>query len=150
MRMTTRYFGEIEYGEEEVLHFPRGLYGFEEEKRFLLLAFEGGYGLYSLQSLDKPQLSFLLMHPFSLDPGYAPVLTEEELKELGAAHSEDLCYYVLVAARKPVLDSTVNMKCPIAFNPDTHLAAQTILDDPKWGMRHPLSEFESGEGAAPC
>ena len=37
MKTNTKYFGEIEYDEEAVLIFPKGLFGFEEEQRFLLL-----------------------------------------------------------------------------------------------------------------
>ena len=41
MRLQTKYFGEIDCPEEEVLRFPEGLFGFEEEKAFYLLPFEG-------------------------------------------------------------------------------------------------------------
>ena len=44
MRLRTKYFGEIECREEDKLHFPEGLFGFEEEKEFFLLPFEGGAG----------------------------------------------------------------------------------------------------------
>ena len=30
MKTATKYFGEIEYEQEEVLTFPKGLYGFED------------------------------------------------------------------------------------------------------------------------
>ena len=150
MKANTRYFGEVEYGPEDELAFVRGMFGFEDETKFLLLPFEADSVLYSLQSLATPQLSFLLMHPFSLDGSYAPVLQPEELKALHAERSEDLCYYVLCALRKPVAESTINMKCPIAVNLDTMEAMQVILEDGPWQMRHPLSEFEAGKEASPC
>ena len=40
MKLQTKYFGEIEYEESEILTFPVGLFGFEEEHQFLLLPFE--------------------------------------------------------------------------------------------------------------
>ena len=36
MKLQSKYFGEIEYLDEDVLSFPAGLFGFEEEHRFLL------------------------------------------------------------------------------------------------------------------
>ena len=150
MKTMTRYFGEIEYDPEQVLTFVRSLYGFEEEDKFLLIPYEGSDILYSLQSTKTPYLCFLLMHPFSLDESYAPVLQPEELKALHVERSEDLCYYVLCATRRPVSESTVNMKCPIAVNLDTMEAMQVILEDGPWQMRHPLSEFEAGKEASPC
>ena len=44
MRLKTKYFGEIDCPESDMLRFPDGLFGFEEEKEFFLLPFEGGEG----------------------------------------------------------------------------------------------------------
>ena len=44
MRLQTKYFGEIDCPEEDLLHFPEGLFGFEEEKEFFLLPFEDSEG----------------------------------------------------------------------------------------------------------
>ena len=150
MKTETKYFGEIEYEPEELLHFSKGLFGFEEEHDFLLLPFSENGTLFSLQSVTTPLLSFVLMHPFTLDASYAPVLQPEELAELKVGKSEDLYYYVLCAVKKPVGDSTVNMKCPLAINPDTREALQVILEDSAWQMRHRLSAFEAQKGAALC
>lgn len=149
MKTQTRYFGEVEYEQDELLTFEKGLFGFEDEHSFLLIPFSDAGTLFSMQSVQTPELAFTLMHPFSLDAGYAPVLREEELKELKAEKSEDLYYYVMCTVKKPVDESTVNMKCPVAINPDTRGAVQVILEDDKWEMRHKLSEFENREGE-PC
>ena len=37
MKIDTRYFGEVEIGEEKILHFEQGLFGFEEYKDFTIL-----------------------------------------------------------------------------------------------------------------
>ena len=44
LKLQTKYFGEIEYEERDVIRFPAGIIGFEEEQAFLLLPFEGGGG----------------------------------------------------------------------------------------------------------
>lgn len=149
MKIQTKFFGEVECAEEDLLHFPKGLFGFEEEHDFLPLSYDEEGTLYSLQSVGSYHLSFTLMHPFSLDPDYAPVLREEELQALGVEKSEDLYYFVMCTVRDPVSESTVNMKCPLAINPDTHQALQVILEDGKLSMRQKLADFR-GEEAAPC
>ena len=64
MLVQTKYFGQVECGEEQELHFPRGLFGFEEEKSFLLLPFEGSGGsLLCFQSAVTPHLAFVAMNP---------------------------------------------------------------------------------------
>jgi len=141
MKIKTRYFGEVECTQDELVHFVKGLYGFDDELEYLLVPFSPEKTLFSMQSVKTPELAFVLMDPFSLDPSYAPVLQEEELKSLGVEKSEELFYYVLCATREPVPDSTVNMKCPIAINGDTCRAMQVILETGDYHMRHKLAEF---------
>ncbi len=145
MKTQTKYFGEIEYTKDELLTFPKGLFGFEKEQSFLLLPFSNEGTLFSMQSVAEPDLAFTLMHPFTLAADYTPVLREEELRELEAERSEDLYYYVMCTVKEPVEESTVNMKCPIAINPDTRVAMQVILADDTWEMREKLSSFEAQE-----
>ena len=148
MRLNTKYFGEIECAEEDKLRFPEGLFGFEEEKEFFLLPFEGSGGsLLCFQSAVTPGLAFVAMNPFSLKPDYAPTLAPAELKALGAARSEDLCFYTLCVARSPVGESTVNLRCPVAINDETRQAMQVILEEGGYHMHHLLSDFGRKEEA---
>ena len=47
MHLMTKYFGQIDYDPTEVLSFPNGIFGFEEEKQFLLLPFMGAEAICS-------------------------------------------------------------------------------------------------------
>ena len=151
MLLQTKYFGQVDCPEEHVLRFAGGLFGFEDEKSFALLPFEGSGGsLLCFQSTVTPQLAFVALNPFDLKPDYAPVLTAAELAALGVERSEELCFYALCVVRSPVADSTVNLRCPVAVNDRTCQAAQVILDDDSYHMRHSLAELNGGRGAAPC
>ena len=150
MKLQTKYFGEIEYDADDCFSFPNGLYGFEEEKEFLLIPFEGSQSsLMCLQSTITPSLAFILMDPFSLKPGYSPVLQSAELTALDSKQNDELCYYVMCVVKQPISESTLNFKCPVVINPDTRVSMQVILDSDEYGMRHLLSEF-NGEGASVC
>lgn len=146
MKLNTKYFGQIDYEPEDVLDFPDGLFGFPDEKKFLLLPFSGSQGnMLCLQSIAAPAPAFILMNPFSLKPDYAPELAPQELQMMGVTRSQELCYYVMCAARQPVGQSTVNLRCPVVVNPDLHRAMQVILDTQKYHMRHLLEEFSAKE-----
>ena len=149
MKTDTKYFGEVTYEQKDVLTFPKGLFGFEEEHSFLLLPFSGNGTLFCLQSLQTPPLAFIMMDPFSLKADYAPVLQEEELAFLGVGKSEELSYYVMCVVKEPVGDTTVNFRCPVSIN-DNREAIQVILEDAAYHMRHRLSEFERQEEDAEC
>ncbi len=148
MQLSTKYFGVIDCPEEELLTFPNGLFGFDEERAFVPLPFHGSNGtLLCFQSVQTPSLAFVAMDPFALKPDYAPVLAPEELALLGVSRSEDLCYYVFCVVREPVADSTVNLRCPIVINPEQRRAMQVILESGGYHMRHRLAEFQhKGDG----
>ena len=129
MKLQTKYFGEIEYDADDCFSFPNGLYGFEDEKEFLLIPFEGSQSsLLCLQSTQTPALAFILMDPFSLKNDYSPVLQQAELTTLGVNGNEELCYYVMCVVKQPISESTLNLKCPVAINPDTRVSMQVILE----------------------
>lgn len=146
-KLQTKYFGEVEYEAGDVIHFPEGLFGFEEEQGFLLLPFDGG-GMLCLQSVKTPALAFVALDPFTLKPDYAPELEPSDLKAFGVKEAGDLGFYVLCAVKNPVSDSTVNLKCPLVVHPETREARQIIME--RYEMRHPLAEFGRGEEASPC
>lgn len=148
MKLQTKFFGEIEYDADDILSFPEGPYGFDNEHEFLLIPFEGSNGsLLCLQSRKTSALAFILMDPFALQPDYAPHLQKSELTALGVKDSGDLCYYVMCVVKEPFSDSTVNLKCPVAINPTSRVSAQVILDSDQYEMRHLLSKFK---GAIEC
>ena len=129
MKFETKYFGTVEVPPDEVITFPNGLFGFEEERSFLLLPFAGSDGnMLCLQSAATPSLAFIAMNPFSLHPSYQPLLSSEELREMEVKDSHALCYYVLCVVREPVQESTLNFKCPVVVNPDSRRAIQVILE----------------------
>ena len=150
MKLQTKYFGEIDYEPSDLIHFSVGLFGFDQEHDFLLLPFEGGRGMLCMQSVSTPMLAFVALDPFALDPGYTPVLQKSELDDFGVEDSQSLCYYVLCAVKKPVSNSTVNLRCPVVIHPDTREARQVILESGGYEMRHLLSEFGHSEEAASC
>lgn len=145
MELQTKYFGAIRCDTQDVLHFPEGVFGFDQEKEFLLMPFEGGDGLLlCLQSVTTPSLAFVAVDPFKLSKEYAPVLGDKELRQLQAQDSTQLCYYAFCVVKAPISQSTVNLKCPIAINDASKEAKQVMLD--QYEMRHLLSEFTQKEG----
>ncbi len=139
---------ELFFSEEDFIVFQDGLFGFEEYKKFLPFAMEkGNDAIICIQSVDDEELSFLMMNPFLLKEGYAPVLPEADAKILQADEEGALSYYVLCVIKDPPEESTVNLKCPVVINFQTREARQIILDSQEYGFRHMLKEFSGKEGA---
>jgi flagellar assembly factor FliW len=79
----TRDFGLISSESNAELHFPNGLPGFEDQKRFVLLEKENLTPIVLLQSLQTPSLCFLAISVHAVDPGYQIGMTREDQLLLG-------------------------------------------------------------------
>ncbi|WP_206459619.1 flagellar assembly protein FliW [Anaerovorax sp. IOR16] len=145
MKVNTKYFGELEINTEEVLSFTEGLFGFESEKQFILIRFDDDTIL-CLQSLKESELAFIVMNPFHLFPNYTPMLSNSELQDLDATTSTDLFYYVIAVIHEPFQNTTINLKCPIAVNPEKKKAKQVILENSNYAMRETIVSVEEKEG----
>ena len=130
----------------QYIEFKEGIFGFEEEKKFLPVMFEDGSdAVLYLQSIRNEKLSFVVMNPFMLKEDYNPVLSEEDYKKLGTSDEKDLSYYVFCVIANVAEESTVNLRCPIVVNHVTRQAVQVILGSDEYGFRHPLKDFEKEE-----
>lgn len=130
----------------EYIEFEEGIFGFEQEKKFLPVALEeGSDAIVYLQSAENEELSFIMMNPFLLKEDYNPVLGKEDYEKLGTTDEKDLSYYVLCVIGNSAGESKVNLKCPIVVNNVTRQARQVILNTDEYGFRHLLREFEKEE-----
>jgi flagellar assembly factor FliW len=143
--LTTKYFGSIEYREDEVVQFPSGLPGFEEESQFLAIEPPATAPLTFLQSLRHSSLCFLALPMEGIDPDYQLAIAREDLESLGLETErqhrigEDIrCLAViLVAENGPV---TANLLAPIMINPASRRGVQAIRVDAIYSHQHPLTE----------
>ncbi len=84
-----------------------------------------------------------MINPFRFVTDYSISLTDEDLEEL-ESKGDNLFFYNICVVRDNIKDSTVNLKCPIIVNVDNRLAKQVILEDSKYPLRFPFSEFSKG------
>ena len=139
-------YGTVEYVPEDLITFPDGLFGFPKLTRYLLLRIseeEGDDSILLMLSVEDPNVVFVLINPFFLCPDYSPVLAPQELACLNAADSGDLSYYAICVVRNDYPENTVNLKCPLAINPQTRCGIQLILQDPSYEYCHKLGSFPS-------
>lgn len=110
---------------EKIIHFPRGLAGFEAEHDFTLLPLRPDAPLLILQSMSRPEVGLLVADPYSFLSSYPVVLGEAEQKLLKLEKSEDSAILVTVSipAGKPE-DAVLNLTGPIVINYQERLGLQ--------------------------
>jgi len=143
MKLLTRDLGELEIDEKDIVTFTGPIFGFEKYRRFVFLYQEDlSEHFIWLQSVEEPELCFILVQPDLITDQYDPELPPEAKDLLGDG---DYMCWLIVSLRDPMADSTVNLKSPIVVNPELHQAAQFVLEG-NLPIRHPLIR----EGGAKC
>lgn len=110
---------------DKVIHFPRGIIGFDDVRDFTLLQIAEGAALLVLQSMEKPDLGLLVADPYSFVENYSLRISDADQNLLKAVSAEDLA--VLVTASIPPgkpEETTLNLLGPILINHRERLGVQ--------------------------
>lgn len=139
-------YGVVEYLPEDLIIFSDGIFGFPKLTDYLLLRMSEGEdddSLLLMLSVDDPNVVFVLINPFLLFPEYSVQLASQELACLDVVDSGELSYYVICVVRDDYRENTVNLKCPLAINPQTRRGIQLILENTSYDYCHKLGDFPS-------
>ncbi|MEW5814151.1 MAG: flagellar assembly protein FliW [Spirochaetota bacterium] len=139
MQIYTKPYGTIEVDERQKINFPFGILGFENLKNYALIdALQQPF--YWLQSLDVPEIAFVLINPFLFRPDYTIDIPDEELEEIGITKPEDCLVFTIVTIPENQTKMTANLQGPILINKNERIARQAISTNPKWRIRHYILE----------
>ncbi|ADK81718.1 flagellar assembly protein FliW [Sediminispirochaeta smaragdinae] len=152
MKVQTKPYGLIDVDERQLISFPTGIFGFETLKRYVLLdAIQQPF--YWLQSIDVPEIAFVLISPFIFRPDYDPVLSSDEYHEIGLEGSDDddlLLFTIVTIPPNNHSGMTANLQGPIIINRKTRVARQAIAGDTNWRTKHLIMDEFAGQRNAAC
>jgi flagellar assembly factor FliW len=138
MKIQSR-FGEIEYDPDNTLLFPEGLVGFENLRKFIVMPNEKEGPLFWIQSVEDPQIAFILTDPTNFYYDYKVIPDGRERQKLGI-DEEGECLVVSVVTVSTDRKVTLNLAAPILFTPETNRALQVILEGTSFSTQTPLPE----------
>lgn len=92
-------------------------------------------GLYSLRSLDAPDIRLFVIDAPVYLPDYNPEVSAQQLESIGASDSDDV--RVLVVTTISDDGPSANLMAPILMHATSGEATQLILGD-EWPLRMPL------------
>ena len=146
MQIMTSRFGQVEVDEQRVIEFPRGLLGFPKYRKYVLIQpNEEGHFLW-LQSVDTPELAFVVTDPSLFVQGYHVPLKAEQMDELQLDSLEQAQVLVIVNRRGSVL--TGNLQGPLVIHTQRRVGEQLVLSDRRFHTRTPLLDLGAGARAA--
>jgi len=136
MLIRTTRFGTVEIDEERVITFEDGLLGFPQRRRYALIQTNSDPVFFWLQSLDQPDLAFVVCDPQAFVPEYRAPIRPEEVKAL---ELQDLAEaQVLVIVNKVDGYLTANLLGPLAIGAQSLKGKQLVLSDKHYSTRHRL------------
>jgi flagellar assembly factor FliW len=145
MILQTRYFGEIEVREDEILNFQNGLPGFDEVKRYILINNEEeGSPFKWLQGVEGMKPAFVIIDPFAVKKDYEINLSDEVLRELDIKDAGEVAVYCIVVVPDDISKMTMNLQAPLIINMAKKSGKQLILDTDRYGVRHYILEELQG------
>lgn len=141
MKIKTKYFGEVEIGKEKIIHFDKGLFGFEEYKEYTILYDVDGdeNPFFSwLQSTTEEGLAFPIVNPQRVDAEYNPIVEDALLDPIGEIQEGDLVVFLIATVPADVQKTSVNQKAPLIINAGTCKGVQIVAENAEYKVKHYL------------
>lgn len=138
MKIATKFCGEVEYAERDLIRFPEGIPGFNGEKSFAHITPETSCFSF-LASTEHREVSFVTISPFMICPDYSFELDESARAGLRLTKPEEALILAIVNIPPDQPNqATVNLMAPVIINLISRLGLQIILDEPRYPLRQPL------------
>jgi flagellar assembly factor FliW len=129
----TKFHGEISFEPEQVLQMPKGLFGFPEEKQFLLLELPSSRPMVFMQSVRSTNLCFVSLPIQVIEEDYKLALRANDLRALGYSQKEPpemgrdlLCLALLTIGERQA--TTANLAAPLVIDIAKHRGMQVIVE----------------------
>jgi len=122
MKVDTTRFGQLDVAEDEVIVFPEGLIGFESCTRYAIVDRRADRPVWWLQSLDVPEVAFILTDP----------------AELGLGSTDEAELHVMLVVPGDPNEITANLLGPLVINPHGRVGKQVILHNSGYSPAHRL------------
>ena len=138
MQVETTRFGKLDVREDEVFHFDDGLVGLLKLKRFILVDHPSGGPFQWLQSLDAPEMAFVVASPRAFFPDYQVTVESELLEGLGFDDPSAAVVLVTLMVPSDARQITANLKGPLVIDLKIRRGLQLVLNEPQYHTRHSI------------
>jgi flagellar assembly factor FliW len=129
---------DASYSRETIIQFEEGLIGFSDCKSFVLMEKEDIAPFRRLQSIDRPEVGFLVIDPALIVADYSALIPRREWESLSVKKTSDGIALAICIIGPSSAESTGNFQAPLIINYQTMTGKQIILTETRLTSRHPL------------
>lgn len=141
MIISTNRFGVLEIPEDKIITMPKPVLGFEQLERYCIIERDDCEPFLWYQSIDDPNVAFMIVNPIVFCPEYRIEVNPRELDELKIGDVSTVETYAIVTIPKDPTQVSINLQGPILINTETRLAKQLVLVNSEYKIKHLLSEL---------
>lgn len=134
---TTR-FGDISIPKDKAIEIIGGVLGFPASSHYAMLDHEEESPFKWLQSLDEPDVAFVVTDPMIFFPEYVVHFRKEELTGLRIENEADVVVFVILSLHGQINEMTANLQGPLIINAKNRSGRQLVLKDALYRTKHRL------------
>ncbi len=136
MQVQTARFGMIEVPEDKIIRMQKPILGFERLSVYCLVENDEFRPFLWLQSLEDPQVAFIVVNPVIFFEHYRIEVHSKELADLMITDAEQVETYVIVTIPEDPRRMSVNLQGPILINTENNRAKQVVLVNSDYHVKH--------------
>jgi len=136
MKIASFRFGELEIPGENIIEIPKGIIGFEQFKKYVLLEREDSDPFCWLQSLEDPNLAFVVINPMVFFKNYKIEIHHKELEDISVTTLDRIEIYAIVTIPEDISRMSANLLGPLVINLDNNLTKQVVLVNSSYTIQH--------------
>ncbi len=136
MIIETSRFGQLEVDPDRFIVFEDGILGFPGQREYAMIQTGEGSGFYWLQSVQTPDLAFVVCDPRLFVADYQVPVKLEDLECIDLTDPKNAQVLIIVNKVDDLL--TGNFQGPLVVNVENRKARQLVLSDKRYSTRHPL------------
>ncbi|WP_147565967.1 flagellar assembly protein FliW [Clostridium tyrobutyricum] len=142
MELKTKFHGTINYEDKDIIIFKKGIPGFENLKKFILVPAEENSLFGILQSTEDADIGIVVASPFNACKSYEFDIDDDRISELNIKDNKDVLVVNTVTLDSNIENITINLKAPIVINTKHNIGEQLILDNADYPIKYPLFKGE--------
>ncbi|MBF0624265.1 MAG: flagellar assembly protein FliW [Magnetococcales bacterium] len=130
MELQGTRFGTLEFDGEEIITLNEGLLGFPLSKRFLLFPYGDDSSFFWLQSVDEPEIAFIVVNPFDFFSDLEFAVQDTDADAIGLVRGEDVEIFSLVTIPEGRPEEMrTNLAGPVVVNVANRQGKQILIKD---------------------
>jgi len=137
--ISTSRFGTIAIDDDKIINMTSPFLGFPDDKEFILLPHAPNSPFWWLQSINNPELAFVVIQPALLEVSYRPKISINIQQELQISNELDQeVLIILTIPQGHPEQMTANLLGPVVINTSKKLAKQVLLDPARYNPCQPV------------